>query len=113
MANGDDFGGVTVPTWMRVLLLILKSQGVATVISLALVWFVMSVIWGGLGELKKGDVALLEAQNKANLAMSSFAAKQEAYDLERTDMLKTSLRINRQTCANSARNEFDRKTCWE
>ena len=106
MANGDVFSEVTMPSWLKLALAILKSQGIATVIALWLVWFVLTSVSGGITQVK-------DEMSVANKAMTAFVARQDAYDRERGELLKVQLRISRQTCANSAKTEFDRKGCWE
>lgn len=106
MANGDDLAGVTMPGWLRVLMSILKTYGVATVIALWLVWVMTHSVLNGITEIK-------DEMGVANKAMSAFVAKQEQYDKSRQDLLEKQLRISRQTCANAAKTDEQRRGCWE
>lgn len=106
MANGDDLSGVPMPPWLKMLLAVLKTYGVATVIALWLVWVMTHTVVGGITDIK-------DEMSAANKAMSAFAARQDAYDRERSELLKVQLRISRQTCANSAKTDDQRKGCWE
>ena len=107
MVNGDDFSLIAaLPYWLKLILAILKSQGIATVIALWLVWFVLSSVAGGIKDIQA-------TQLEANKKMGSFVATQGEFDRQRQELLQIQLRINRQTCASVAKNEFDRKGCWE
>lgn len=107
MANGDDFSVIAaMPNWLKLLLAVLKSQGIATVLALWLVWFVLSSLSGGIKDIQT-------EQLEANKKMSSFAAMQADFDQRREHQLEVQLRLQRQTCANVAKNEYERKGCWE
>lgn len=107
MANGDDvLAGVVMPPWLKVLLSILKTYGVATVIALWLVYVMTHTVVSGITEIK-------DEMTAANKAMSAFASRQDAYDKERSELLKVQLRISRQTCANAAKNDDQKRGCWE
>ena len=67
MANGDVFSEVTMPSWLKLALAILKSQGIATVIALWLVWFVLTSVSGGITQVK-------DEMSVANKAMTAFVA---------------------------------------
>jgi hypothetical protein len=105
MANTDNGTSVTAPWWVTATV----KLGATTVIAMGLVWFITQDIKSGLADIQMAHAAMLQAIQGQQIADTQQTALTN--DLRAT--MEAIRRILSASCANAAKTNTERTTCFQ
>lgn len=100
------------PGWVQFLIVVLKTSGVAAVIALVLVYFLMQTVTNNIKSLSNQVQANHDILQAAQTQMHAFSTTHVQIEEERARQYSVMIQVLRQMCVNSADSPAARAGCY-